>query len=340
MTLSKKWILFLAPVFILGACKSDSTSTTDLVGDWVNRFSFNGVARSEAVSFTIGTKSYIGGGFDGVKRLNDFWEYDVTTGLWRKVKTFPGTARSGAIAFAIDSKGYVGTGIDDNGIRLNDFYEYTPGVSLSDSGTWVQKNNFGGTARQEATGFTIGTKGYVIAGYDGNYLKDFWEYTPGSDSWMLKAFPGNKRREATAFVINGKAYLATGINNGVVMNDFWEYDPAGTGNGWTKKRDISNTSTESYDDTYSITRSNGVSFVINNKGYVVGGENGATSDCWEYDPSGDVWTKKTPFEGAYRTGAVGASIDGKGFVLTGRNGNNPLDDFWQFLPDATKVDNN
>ena len=333
----------MAPVLILGACKSDSTSSTDLVGDWVTRFSFNGVARSEAVSFTIGTKSYIGGGFDGTKRLNDFWEYDATTGLVRRVKTFPGVARSAAIAFATSTKGYVGTGIDDNGNRLNDFYEYTPGVTTTDSGTWVQKNNFGGSARQEATGFAIGNTGYVLGGYDGNYLKDFWQYTPGSDSWTLKPFPGNKRREALAFVIGSKAYLATGINNGTMVVDMWQFDPATTtGDGWTQKRDISNTSDDSYDDDYSsIARNNGVAFVINNKGYITTGELGSfNSHTWEYDNTTDVWKEKTGFEAAGRTGAVSFTVSGKGLVLTGRSGGNPYDDIWELLPDNEKKDNN
>lgn len=342
MILFKRWALLLAaPFLMLSACKSDSSSSTDLVGDWVNRFSFNGVARSEAVSFTIGTKSYIGLGFDGTKRLADFWEYDAATGLWRQVKTFPGTARSAAFGFTVDGKGYVGTGFDDNGNRLNDFYEYTPGVSLSDSGSWVRKADFGGTARQDATGFAIGSNGYVISGYDGNYLKDFWKYTPSSNTWEPKAFPGNKRREAVAFVIGSKAYLVTGINNGLLVYDMWEYNPAASaGNEWTQKRNIANISTDSYDDNYtSIARSNGAAFVISDKGYIVTGDNVST-DCWEYTPSGDTWTKKTSFEGAFRTGAVGMTVNGRGVILTGRNSNNPLDDTWEFLPNNTPVSNN
>jgi len=44
--------------------------------------------------------------------------------------------------------------------------------------TWTQKTDFGGTVRQGAVGFSIGSKGYIGTGYDGNYsyYKDFWEY--------------------------------------------------------------------------------------------------------------------------------------------------------------------
>lgn len=345
---TKKWILFLAPVLMLGACRSDSSSSSSLVGDWVNRFSFNGVARSEAVAFTIGSKSYVGLGWDGINRFSDFWEYDANSGLWRRVKTFPGVARSGAVGFAVNGKGYVGTGIDNNLNRLSDFYAYTPGTSITDSGSWVRVTDFPGTARQDATAFAIGNNGYVGTGYDGNYLKDFWQYTPSSDTWTQIAFPGNKRREATAFVIGAKAYFMTGINNGLAVNDMWMFDPTVTTNGgWTQRRDIANTSTDSYDDTYTtITRSNASSFVIHDndgkdRGYIASGENGSSpNDCWEYDTATDVWTKKTAFEGAPRSGAVGISVNQRGFILTGRNGNSPYDDFWEFLPNNAQVLNN
>ena len=44
--------------------------------------------------------------------------------------------------------------------------------------TWTQKADFGGTARNAAVGFSIGSKGYIGTGYDGSYCKDFWEYDP------------------------------------------------------------------------------------------------------------------------------------------------------------------
>lgn len=347
MTLLKRWTpLLLVPVLMISACNSDADEANDVIGNWVNRFSFNGVARSEAVSFTIGDKSYIGTGFDGRDRLRDFYEYNPTTNLWRKVKSLPddAAARSSATGFSIGNKGYVGLGYDDNGVRLNDFYEFTPPTTTNptDSGTWVKKANFIGTARQEATGFAIGNTGYVLGGFDGSYLKDFYEYSPANDTWTLsnKAFPGNKRREATVFIINNKAYFGTGINNDIPVNDFWEFDPASTV-GWVQKRDIANTKEDSYDDDYTtIVRSNASSFVINNKGYITSGENGANvSETWQYDPATDVWTRRTGFEGAGRTGAVGFTVAGRGFLLTGRNGSTPYDDVWEFYPDAEQVDN-
>src|SRR5262249_49592523 len=56
---------------------------------------------------------------------------------------------------------------------------------------WTQKADFGGTARYWATGFSIGSKGYIGTGYNvnGTCVKDFWEYTPadsgGSGACLL-----------------------------------------------------------------------------------------------------------------------------------------------------------
>ena len=41
----------------------------------------------------------------------------------------------------------------------NDFWEYDPTTN-----TWTQKANFGGTPRDGAVGFSIGSKGYIGTG--------------------------------------------------------------------------------------------------------------------------------------------------------------------------------
>jgi len=48
---------------------------------------------------------------------------------------------------------------DINLIYKNDFWEYDPATNV-----WVQKVNFGGDAREQAIGFSIGNKGYIGTG--------------------------------------------------------------------------------------------------------------------------------------------------------------------------------
>ena len=47
--------------------------------------------------------------------------------------------------------------------HYKDFWEYDPTAN-----TWTQKADFGGTARKNAVGFSIGTKGYIGTGCDGS----------------------------------------------------------------------------------------------------------------------------------------------------------------------------
>jgi N-acetylneuraminic acid mutarotase len=314
----------------LNSCES---SKTDLVGNWTGLSDFDGLPRSDAVGFSIGTKGYLGTGFDGDERLNDFWEYDVSENSWTQKADFPGVARNGAIGFGTDTKGYIGTGYDGTN-KLKDFWEYDPSTNK-----WTQKADFGGSARYAAVGMAIANKGYLGTGYDGNYLKDFWQYDPETDTWNQKnSIGGSKRRDATCFVINGKGYITTGIDNGTYDTDLWEYDPATE--AWTKKRAISNSSSDNYDDSYAeIVGIYKVGFTINGKGYLVTGGQTTGVKAWEYNPDTDLWIERTSFEGSARADAVGFAIGDLGYLATGKNGTYYFDDLWAFDPKATKVDN-
>ena len=107
--------------------------------------------------------------------------------------------------------------------------------------TWTQKANVGGVGRQNAVGFSIGSKGYTGTGQDinGVYFKDFWEYDPVTNAWSQKAnFGGTSRHSAVGFSIGSKGYVGTGQEypSFNYTRDFWEYDPAL--NTWTQKADF------------------------------------------------------------------------------------------------------
>jgi len=56
--------------------------------------------------------------------------------------------------------------------------------TLSSQGTWTQKADFGGGVRGCAVGFSIGTKGYIGTGFNGNaFSKDFWEWDQATNIW-------------------------------------------------------------------------------------------------------------------------------------------------------------
>jgi N-acetylneuraminic acid mutarotase len=328
--------LALSAILLLSSCEKNSSDSDDLTGNWKRRSEFEGVGRTEAVSFTIGNKVYVGGGYDGSNRLNDFWSFDQGTGTWLRIADFPGNARNSAVGFSINGKGYVGTGYDDNDTKLKDFWEYDPSTN-----TWTRKADFGGSGRYNAIGFSIGGKGYIGTGYDGNYLKDLWQFDPLTNTWaQVASLTGSKRSEAVVFVYNDLAYVVTGLNNGSFLTDMWVYNPAT--NSWSEKRKINDASSESYDDDYdsNIQRANGSVFIIGGKAYLACGSNGsATASTWEYDIASDLWVQKTGLEGSSREGAVGFTLTDRGYIVTGSNSSYRFYDLWEFLPNEEQNDN-
>lgn len=317
------WMALLSLTFI--SCSDDDDD--DLIGKWYRVSDFDGLARSDASSFTIGTKGYLACGYEGKKCLSDCWEYDMERDTWTQKADFPGTARHTAVAFTVGDKGYLGTGYDGENY-LRDFWEFDPVANA-----WSQKADFPGSARYGAVAFGVKGKGYIGCGYDGNYLKDFYAFNPSSNTWeQIVSIGGSKRRGATSFVINDIAYICCGQNNGTYVDDFWKFDPQSS--SWTELRKISDDNDdEDYDDDYNIVRTNGVAFVINGMAYVACGESGGSrSDAWIYNPTTDLWEEVAKFKGSARTATASFSTGEKGYVVSGKSSTIRFDDIWELHP--------
>lgn len=321
-------LLAILPFLLLNTGCSDDDDD-DLIGTWYRMSDFDGLARGDASSFTIGTKGYLLCGYSGSggkKCLNDLWVYDMDLDSWTKKADFPGTARNSAVAFTANGKGYFGTGYDGENY-LNDFWEYDPATN-----EWTEVAPFPGSARSEAIAFDINGKGYVGCGFDGNHLKDFYAFNPATNTWeQIISIGGSKRRGATVFVIDDEAYVCGGQNNNEYISDFWKYSPR-TGT-WTQLRDIANKSDDDYDDEYMIVRSYGVSFVIDGCAYFTCGESGGVrSDSWKYYPATDLWENVAKFKGTSRTAPTSFSNGSRGFVVGGRSNTYRFDDIWELHP--------
>ena len=294
---------------------------------WTAKANFGGIVRDQAVGFSIGTKGYIGTGFNGVvshnQTLNDFWEYNQATDTWTQKADFGGAPRLNAVGFSIGSKGYIGTGIDSLGNNLNDFWQYDP-----IGNTWTPKANFGGLARSQAIGFSIGTNGYIGIGAGASLFNDFWEYNSLTDIWTAKAnYTGLARYSSTGFAIGSKGYIGTGFDgSSSKLKEFYEYNPAT--NSWTPKANFGGTK-----------RRNAVGFSIGNKGYIGTGADsiGFQQDFWEYDTLSNIWTQKANFGGGNRYLATGFSIGSKGYIGTGGNPflSGFYKDLWEYSPSST-----
>jgi N-acetylneuraminic acid mutarotase len=145
---------------------------------WRPRADFAGQGRAFAVSFSIGTKGYVGTGYNGAP-LADFWEFDPATNAWTQKADLPGGARERAAGFSIGAKGYIGTGLTGINTMFDDFWEFDPASNI-----WTQKATFPGGVRQYAVGFSIGSKGYLGLGTAFTlYPTDLYVYDPAIDSW-------------------------------------------------------------------------------------------------------------------------------------------------------------
>lgn len=336
-------LVMAIPVLVSSGCsKNSGDDDSDLVGNWIRSEDFRGDPRSEAVSFVLNNKAYVGTGLFATtaQYSNLFYAFDLDQGFWEQIELFPGEMRRGAVAFAVAGKAYVATGFNgpDNKL-LKDVWQYDPSGPVGQK--WKPMKEFPGVARRNAVAFTIGNKAYIATGYSTSALSDLWEYNPADDSWTEKAsLRGRKRSQSVAFVVGDKAYICSGNNNGEALNDLQVYDP--TTNKWTEKRKISNATDETFDDEYAaIARYSAVAFVMNNnKVYLACGRAGSLiGETWEYDPATDLWDKKTGFEGAGREGAIAFTLQQRGFVLTGRSGSEPFDNMFEFRPNDEQNDN-
>lgn len=193
---------------------------------------------------------------------------------------------------------------------------------------WISRQDFGGMARYGASGFSVGSKGYICMGFDGsvNY-NDLWEYNPGSNTWSQKAnCQGNARRTAVAFAIDSLGYVGTGYDGSSHYKDFWQYNP--NGNSWSQKADFGGSP-----------RYGSIGFAINDKGYIGLGNEGSAAgpfptDIWEYNPMTDTWTQRQNFSGNGRYSAVGFSIGDNGYITcgVGIDGATYFNDLYLFNP--------
>jgi hypothetical protein len=186
----------------------DQTANT-----WTEKAAFGGRHRDGAVGFSIGSKGYVGTGYNG-SYTYDFWEYDPALNAWTQKANFGPIVpqvQCNAVGFSIGSKGYIGTGFI--GSYTKDFWEYEPALN-----TWTQKADFGGIGRYMAVGFSIGSKGYIGTGDgEGVKTKDFWEYEPADTTPDQFTFT-DQTGVALSSVITSNIITVAGINAAVTIS--------------------------------------------------------------------------------------------------------------------------
>lgn len=293
------------------------------IGVWNQKTNFGGFARARSISFSIGTKGYIGTGENGSDAI-DFWEYDPQNDTWTQKANIGNSGRSSGVGFSIGNKGYAGLGLTF-GQPKNDFWEYDV---LNN--TWTQVAFFPGIGKISAVGFSIDNFGYIGTGSPtgqiGSETKQFWQYNPVNNSWIQKAdFGGFQRDRAVGFSINSKGYIGTGYHfdgtDPIYYADFWEYNPIT--DLWLQKATVP-----------ELERANAVGFSTISKGYIGMGYLNKT-DFWQYNQNLDSWLQVSSFNGEGRLFPSAFSIGNKGYVgmgyAVGTLGTIYYNDLWEYV---------
>jgi N-acetylneuraminic acid mutarotase len=138
---------------------------------WVQTPSCPGPARQSSEGFALDHLVYVGGGSTNQSTTQkDFWEYNTNSQTWTQVADYPHPVYS-AVSFILNGDGFVGCGRTAS-THFNDFYSYNYSTNI-----WSTIPSLPSTAREHASGFSIGNKAYVMCGRGPNnvYLKDVWE---------------------------------------------------------------------------------------------------------------------------------------------------------------------
>jgi len=275
--------------------------------------------RWRGVSFTIGSKGYIGMGSSGTSTFNSILEYDPIANTWVYKGTLIG--RDQAFAFVIGTKAFMGAGqyYGDNFKTYNDFFEYDPATS-----SYTLKNYLGGMAMQNCGAFSFGDAGYITAGSRTTELvgQETWKYSAVTDIWLKRPNVNLNREGSIIFTIDDVAYKFGGSRYVI---------GAGIAHSWEGSKYNATTEAWSFMTTLSgQQRSQGVGFSVNGKGYMGLGTNGnKLNTIWQYDPVGPTWTQMSNFPGQARQEAVSFQIGERVFVGTG-SGTTLLNDMWEY----------
>ncbi|GAB5475092.1 MAG: kelch repeat-containing protein [Maribacter sp.] len=188
-------------------------------------------------------------------------------------------------------------------------------------GNWVDRSIFDGTPRSGAFAFTIGNKGFMGTGFDGDdRLTDVWSYDMDGNFWsQLAPFPGSPRSSTAAFTVNGNGYVGLGYDGDIELRDFYRYNVGA--NTW-----------DSIPPFAGSPRRGTVAFNSESAGYVGTGFDGDNDkkDFWKFDPSNNTWSELVGFGGNKRRDAATFTIGDKVYLGTGTSNGQDQDDFWVF----------
>jgi len=220
---------------------------------------------------------------------------EATENFWTTMAEMP-TARAGLGVAVVDGKMYAIGGSDGRYLTANEMYDPSKDTWATKKSMPTKRGYFGIAVHQN--------KVYVIGGETGDGPTGVNEvYDPATDTWETKTSMPTPRENLCANVVNGKIYLIGGNTFNtlawpVLSNKTEVYDPST--DSWTTRAAMPNFEGLGFADIASA--------AVNNKVYVIGGEEWAITDLNQiYDPETDTWSSGTSMPTAVEGPAAGAT---------------------------------
>ena len=174
-------------------------------------------ARSLHTLVYLNKSLYLFGGYDGNRRTNDFYKYDLLLKSWSKIVTqdIPPSPRERHVAVVHDNSLFIFGGYD--GInRLNDFYEFIY------SGSGLPP-----TPRHSMCAVVFDGNMFVFSGYDGFCRSELHRFNFETNTWSEIKSRGSWPREryrTSAAIYKNSMYIYGGHDGTKQLDDFWCFD--------------------------------------------------------------------------------------------------------------------
>lgn len=258
---------------------------------------FPSQGRTDAFSFTLENKIYIGTGFgSNATYYSDLWEYDLKSNIWTEKSPFPLGPYIGGVTFVYQGRGYVlagGTLKCEIGLPCDHIY-YTALHSYDGiSNTWEKVADF-----PTFQGMRFGTVEIVddkaILFWD---MKTF-EIDLVNFQFRERSNPPTSLTRSADFRIGNKVYFACMMDSGKGTKSVFSYDL--TSDQWQVLPEFP-----------GIKRYEATGFSFSGYGYILGGkesdfagEDQQFKEIWQFNPVDNSWKKVGEYPGAAFTGQV------------------------------------
>mmetsp|Transcript_127525 Transcript_127525/g.408186 ORF Transcript_127525/g.408186 Transcript_127525/m.408186 type:complete len:521 (+) Transcript_127525:105-1667(+) len=288
--------------------------------------------RSLHAGIVVGDNLYIFGGYDGSNRVNDFYKFSFKASKWSQIAVSGATpsARDRHVIVSHSDRIYIFAGYDGNN-RVNDFWQYD-----TEHEVWSVVDAALGnppTPRHSHSGVEYDGSMYVFAGYDGNYRSDFHRYHFAQRKWSIVPVKGSvpKARYRTSAVAYKNRMLVVGGHDGAKhLNDFYQFNFDNL--EWSLVETSGPVPPPSPRDSHSAV-------ICGDSMYLFGGSTGsARNDLYAFNFEADQWHEVSPVTSSGQKANVPCPrfcltcdmYNNSLFVFGGYDGQQRLNDFWQF----------